>query len=66
MSQKDKIDLASAITKVTTIREVALKTEKVLYRLPEKEKIKVESKLSKLKEGYTLNAYEKEYETNKT
>ena len=66
MSQKDKIDLASVITKVTMIREVAPKTGKILYRLPEKEKLKVESKLSKLKEGYTLNAYEKEDETNKT
>ena len=66
MSQKDKMDLASVITKVTMIREVAPKTGKVLYRLPEKEKLKVESRLSKLKEGYTLNAYEKEYETNKT
>ena len=66
MSQKDKIYLASVITKVTMIREVTPETGKILYRLPEKEKLKVESRLSKLKEGYTLNAYEKENETNKT
>ena len=66
MKEKAKIDLRSVITKVTMIREKDLNSGKTLYRLPEKEKLKVESILKQLKEGFKLNAYEKDNYNDKT
>ena len=66
MEEKVKIDLRSVLTKITMIREKDELSGKTLYRLPEKEKIKVEQMLTKLKQGFRLNAYEKEISTEKT
>ena len=66
MEEKVKIDLRSVLTKITMIREKDELSGKTLYRLPEKEKIKVEQMLTKLKQGFKLNAYEKQISTEKT
>eukprot|EP00092_Neocalanus_flemingeri_P072035 GFUD01088588.1.p1 GENE.GFUD01088588.1~~GFUD01088588.1.p1 ORF type:complete len:398 (+),score=109.31 GFUD01088588.1:215-1408(+) len=66
MEERAKIDLRSVIAKVTMIREKESRSGKTLYRLPEKEKLKIENILKQLKEGFKLNAYEKENFNEKT
>ena len=55
----DKIPLASVIGRLTIVRQVGDQDNKISYRIPEKEKLKTEMHLKKLKEGFKINAYEK-------
>ena len=66
MSQKCKIPLATVLSRVMMVREVAPKIGSIIYRLPQQEKLKIETLLKKLKDGYKLNAYEKEDDNIKT
>ena len=66
MEVRDKINLGSVITSIKMMRMKDMLSGKIVYRIPEKEKMKVEKILTKLKQGFTLNAYEKEDSSEKT
>ena len=66
MSQKCKIPLATVLTRIMMVREVAPEKTNIIHRLPQQEKMKIETLLKKLKDGYKLNAYEKEDDNMKT
>ena len=66
MSQKCKIPLTTVLSRVVMVRELAPKIGSIIYRLPQREKLKIETLLKKLKDGYKLNAYEKEDDNIKT
>ena len=57
----DRIQLGSVLSRVALLREVG-----GALRLPEKEKARLEGLLARLKEGYTLQCYDKEHEQVRT
>ena len=65
MEVRNKINLRSVITSIKMMRMKDILSGKIVYRIPEKEKMKVEKILTKLKQGFTLNAYEKEDSSEK-
>ena len=60
MEVRDKINLRSVITSIKMIRKKDISRRNIVYRIPEKEKMIVEKIMAKLKQGFTLNAYDKE------
>ena len=56
----DRIPLESIISRVVILRQKDQNNGLVTFKLPEKERIKVENVLAKIKNGYKINLYENE------
>ena len=68
---ENSVHLASVLGRVALIRDngdkgAARKKSDILYRLPAKEKLKIEKILKLKNAGYRLNVYEKDYNEERT